>query len=217
MKRATPYLAAVLFLLIANIVQIVSSLDRSNEVQKLKETIASLQNKISSTGFSEKLLGQEVRFDRLSEKGGKQRSSFMLLSFFSFRDCSSCLTEETFEWEKLHRLHREVNVLALCTDTSEGNLYRYKAKYQPTFAVYPDEERLVSKLGITKTPFVLLLNKHGRIVLARHAKVGEDEARRIFYEQITHLLHEQTPRSSEAVAKPSMRQGEAESANAGSH
>jgi hypothetical protein len=178
-------------LVAANLLQINTNLKLRIRINQLNDENRLLENKISSSVTEDQLIGTVINNVSLEALQPATRQgdniAFKLLAFFSWKDCSSCLTEETLRWREVHGNHK-IPVFAVCVDNDSGAAYGYRAKYNPSFPVLNDLEKSFEKIKAQRTPLVLLLNDQNKIILAQIAEAGNDAKREKFYYQVSQIV-----------------------------
>lgn len=181
---------ALVLLLAANILQILKNINLRSQLYEITRELHTLEKNFSSVQEEYDLVGKEIGMIHASMQDSKERidrSPFKLLAIFSSKDCSACVTEETFRWEKVHR-DQNIPVLALCVDQDSAELDRYRAKYNPGFPVLHSTGKRFGKVEVKRTPVVLLLDRKNRVVLAQVAEAGNDAKRERFYYQVSQII-----------------------------
>jgi hypothetical protein len=181
---------ALALLLAANILQIHKNINLRSQLYEITRELQTLERNFSSVQEEYDLAGKEISVIHASMQDSEERidrSPFKLLAIFSSKDCSSCITEEMFRWERVRRDHN-IPVLALCVDQDSADVDRYPAKYNPGFPVLHNAGRIFGKVEVKRTPVVLLLDRKNKIVLAQVAEAGNDAKRERFYYQVSQIV-----------------------------
>ena len=114
---------------------------------------------------------------------------FKLYAFFSGKGCYSCLVEESSEWERLFLQYPNIQVYAICTDSSQSNAYRYKMELQPSFPIFIDENHWKDHSGIKdKNPLILFTTRSNIILNAYQSRYGDSARRQKSYHYIEQII-----------------------------
>lgn len=182
--------SVVALLLVANFVLVNKNISLRSEINHFTRQLDVLERKASLMEAEDGFVGEEMNLNFGSLKlptNHDFRRTFRLLAFFSAKDCSSCLTEETLRWGEVHQMQK-IPVLAVCVGSDSGDAVRYRSKYNPTFPVFYDHDKIFERIKAPRTPLVLLLDKRDNVILAQIAEAGNDAKRERFYFQISQFV-----------------------------
>lgn len=111
------------------------------------------------------------------------RSSFTLFVFLSPSDCSPCL-EEVNLWRRLASGRQGLGLCAIARHTNIRELRQWIRNLDVNFPVLYDEGGLVtSDFGIISSPFKVLANRQGRMLL-KEGPSYNDTAQRAFIRRV---------------------------------
>lgn len=108
--------------------------------------------------------------------------SYTLFVFFSPSDCASCLYESNL-WRRLSD-EKRINVIGIAKHSDKRELVDWATNNGLTFRVLFDQNMDVTRaFGVTDTPFRILADRYGKIILTDKVRVSnlEQEA---FYEYL---------------------------------
>lgn len=188
-SKVSLYLVLVVFGLV-NIFLLYSLLKLQDELRSQEHQRVALDKKVASMALESRLAGFQFNHLQLKAVTTKRTKStfgqLRILSFFSSRDCSTCLEEESSRWEELYRM-TGIPVYAISVDSNITGAYRYQAKFNPKFPLFHDEKRIFGELGVQRTPVVLLLDQHDKVIIGYVAEVGNHEKQERFYDQVLRI------------------------------
>lgn len=103
-------------------------------------------------------------------KIGKSRNRYTLLSFFSPRDCSSCLNSTLLQLNQLYVNRNDIDIVGIVVgsklEQNSKELREIKILSKvPTFSDIPGEESIVKSLELTRGPVVVLMENATRKIL----------------------------------------------------
>ncbi len=113
-------------------------------------------------------------------------SSYILLIFFSLKDCPSCILEYRL-WNKIHEI-KNVRSYGIVRHADKNELKTWVENSGITFTVLHDIDSSVSnKFGISISPIKILINNEGNILMIDTNLYSSDQEKK-FIEKVNKCL-----------------------------
>jgi hypothetical protein len=144
--------------------------------------------KIKNFQFAQDIIGTKFDGQALRRLFGDSRRerALTLFCFFSMHGCSSCLMEESAQWERASKEAQVVNIEPVCIDSIVQDAYRFKLAIPSSLPCSWLDPR---KMAMPRrgTPYALLVDENATVIWAYLAEIQNASKRESFYAKLRAL------------------------------